>query len=374
MNFKHVLLIADDLLISTLYRDKLAEEGYEVSVAHSGEEGLMFLTERLPDAVVIDPVIPSPEAVEVIRIIRAEEKTRTLPILTLPTARTQLADSALHAGASTAILRSVNPIASLLHALDVALDQEQTSALARNLAFQPDDRWVLGGLSAAPESLNAMRRTLHAVIRDTCDTPSLRALFQQVHNFTEQMAMIGQRPLFLFGAALEALAHDLVRLPEQANPSTLRTFGQAIDFLGLLLTEKNRTEARDPGSAQILVVDDEDGARKIIMAAMQLVGLKSISADLPSAALAAANTLPFDLIFLDVGLPEMNGFDLCAKIRTLALHEKTPIVFLTGMATFQNRVQSSLSGGNDFVGKPFNLAELGVKALMWVFKTQLKML
>jgi DNA-binding response OmpR family regulator len=67
----------------------------------------------------------------------------------------------------------------------------------------------------------------------------------------------------------------------------------------------------------------------------------------------------------------MSGFDLCSKIRTLELHEKTPIVFLTGMATFQNRVQSSLSGGNDFIGKPFNVPELGLKAMLWVYKGQL---
>ncbi len=45
--------------------------------------------------------------------------------------------------------------------------------------------------------------------------------------------------------------------------------------------------------------------------------------------------------------------------------------FVTGMATFQNRVQSSLSGGSDFVGKPFSIPELGLKALIWVFKGQL---
>jgi len=41
------------------------------------------------------------------------------------------------------------------------------------------------------------------------------------------------------------------------------------------------------------------------------------------------------------------------------------------MNTFQNRAQGSLSGGNDFIGKPFNLLELAVKALMWIFKGQL---
>jgi len=79
---------------------------------------------------------------------------------------------------------------------------------------------------------------------------------------------------------------------------------------------------------------------------------------------------PCDLIFLDINLPEMNGFELCTKLRAMPLHEKTPIVFLTGMNSFQNRVQSNLSGGNDFVGKPFNVAELGVKALIWVLRGQ----
>ena len=121
------------------------------------------------------------------------------------------------------------------------------------------------------------------------------------------------------------------------------------------------------------MVDDEESARRFIGAALQLVGLKCDSAESPSLAAGKLDGKKADLIFLDVGMPEMNGFDLCAKIRALPLHEKTPIVFITGMATFQNRVQSNLSGGNDFVGKPFNIAELAVKALVWVFKGQLSL-
>jgi DNA-binding response OmpR family regulator len=151
----------------------------------------------------------------------------------------------------------------------------------------------------------------------------------------------------------------------------MRTLSQALDFLATLLPETVRLRLKDPGAAQVLIVDDEEGARKIIMAAMRLASLKSVAADTPTTALAALGVQSFDLIFLDVGLPEMTGFELCSKIRALQLHEKTPIVFITGMATFQNRVQSSLSGGNDFVGKPFNISELGLKALIWVFKGQL---
>jgi DNA-binding response OmpR family regulator len=107
---------------------------------------------------------------------------------------------------------------------------------------------------------------------------------------------------------------------------------------------------------------------------MQMTGLTADSAATPTAALEKLGAQKCDLIFLDVGLPEMNGFDVCTRIRGIEAHEKTPIVFLTGMATFHNRAQASLSGGNDFVGKPFNLAELGIKAMMWIFRAQLSQL
>ena len=70
----------------------------------------------------------------------------------------------------------------------------------------------------------------------------------------------------------------------------------------------------------------------------------------------------------------MNGFELCVRLRKIPEYKKTPIVFITGAVTVQNRVQSSLSGGNDFIAKPFNLLELGVKALTWIFKGQLEIL
>ena len=52
---------------------------------------------------------------------------------------------------------------------------------------------------------------------------------------------------------------------------------------------------------------------------------------------------------------------------------QTPVIFLTGMTSLENRVQSGLSGGSDFIGKPFNLHELNVKALTLIVKAELHM-
>jgi DNA-binding response OmpR family regulator len=368
---KRILLVHEDRLLGNMYRERLENGGFTVESARTGDAALKAIAERPPDMVVLDSVTPSPDPAQVIAKLRGDEATRELPVVVLPTSRAQLAEAAQVAGATKVLQRTSNPMAELIDAVETTFGLERTATLAKGLPFRPDHSWVNMGLENAPETITALRRSLHGISRDAGDTAALRDLFQRIHGLTEQMAMLGQKPIFQFTAALEALVFDLIKLPNQVNPSTLRTLGQALDFLSILLQEPNRSRAKDCSTAHVLVVDDEDGARKIIMAAMKLVNLQSMSADTPTTGLSAMATQPYDLVFLDVGLPEMSGFDLCTRARALPLHEHTPIVFITGMSTFQNRVQSSLSGGNDFVGKPFNVAELGLKALIWVLKGQL---
>lgn len=371
MNAKRVLLIHEDRLVGNLYREKLEAVGLAVDSARSSDAGLKVAGERRPDLAVLDAVIPGSEITQLIAELRAHDPARPMPIVILPTFRPILTEKAQEAGASAILSRGPNPVADLVDAIQNELGLERTSLIEKGLPFCADDSWLKISLSAAPETLTALRRTLHEMSRGTADTAAPREFFQRIHGIAEQMSLLGQKPLSNFCAAIEALAFDLVRFPEESNPSVLRTLGQSVDFLATLLGDGVRNRLEDPSAAQVLVVDDEDGAGKIIMAAMRLAHLKSVAANTPTATLAALGVQEFDLIFLDVGLPEMNGFELCAKIRTMPMHEKTPVVFITGMATFQNRAQSSLSGGNDFVGKPFSIPELGLKALMWVFKGQL---
>lgn len=370
MTLKRVLLLHEDRLLSNLFRDKLENADFVVESAHDGAAGLKAAAERCPDAVVVDAVLPGPDIAKLVSQLRTIGPKAPLPVIVLPNSRPIFAEAAREAGAVT-LARGVNPVADLIDALQTAFKMEKTSQSAKGLVFRPEESWLKLSLGAAPEVLTDLRRTLHEVSREGHSPDAFSVFYRRIHGFAEQMAVLGEKPLHYLAGQIESLAFDLLNLPEHINPSVLRTLGQALDFLSTLLPATVRDQLKDPGSAQVLVVDDEDGARKIIMAAMRMANLKSVAADTPTTSLAALGVQGFDLIFLDVGLPEMTGFELCSKIRMLPLHEKTPVVFITGMATFQNRVQSSLSGGNDFVGKPFNLSELGLKALIWVFKGQL---
>jgi CheY-like chemotaxis protein len=220
--------------------------------------------------------------------------------------------------------------------------------------------------------INEMRHCLPGISATPPELQTLHNLWNLAHALAVKASLLPIRPIGQLATSLDFLLHELNESPEELNPSTLRTIGQALDLLSTLSSSAGVERIPDPALANLLVVDDEEGAREFITSALQLAGLNSDSAPSPSRAIEKLDAKRPDVIFLDVGLPEMNGFELCTKIRAIDAHKATPIVFITGMATFQNKAKASLSGGNDFVGKPFNLCELGLKALIWLFRSKLQ--
>jgi len=221
--------------------------------------------------------------------------------------------------------------------------------------------------------LGAMRHCFQSFTKTPNDLSLLNELHCHVESFAERARVSGLLALHRLCASFSELTRGLYEIPEQVNPSTLRTVHQTIEFLATLMKEKSLAQVKDPATALIYAVDDDLGNCESIALAMEESGMRTTYALDPSVALGELAGSRYDLIFLDVNLPGMDGFELCKQTRALAIHEKTPIVFLTGLATLENRVQSSLSGGNDFIAKPFNLHELSVKAITLLLKSQLQL-
>jgi DNA-binding response OmpR family regulator len=118
----------------------------------------------------------------------------------------------------------------------------------------------------------------------------------------------------------------------------------------------------------ILAVDDEPISRRIISVALGKANLRCIAMEDSTVALTVLKENTFDLIFLDAEMPGLNGFQLCAELRKLPTNKNTPVIFVTSLTKFEIRAQSSLSGGNDLIAKPFLMMELAVKALTYLLK------
>jgi PleD family two-component response regulator len=195
-------------------------------------------------------------------------------------------------------------------------------------------------------------------------------MYKRIHGITSNAGITGLHELAQMSDALEALLKELHQKPKNINASTLRTVASAVDFLGSLAT-RTSDPARNSTPPRILVVDDEAISRRAVTYALERAKLKPTAVDTPQAAYDLLIAGKFDLIFLDVDMPGMNGFELCSKLRMLPTHKATPVVFVTSLNDLESRANSTMSGGNDFIAKPFLFLELTVKALVYLLRARL---
>jgi len=114
---------------------------------------------------------------------------------------------------------------------------------------------------------------------------------------------------------------------------------------------------RDHG--ELLVVDDEPFLRDAVAASLRFLGFDVITAETGSEALRLARERPFDLVVLDVMLPDTDGFDVVRRLRRDG--RRVPVIFLTARDTQDDKVAGLTLGGDDYMTKPFGLEELAAR-------------
>ena len=107
---------------------------------------------------------------------------------------------------------------------------------------------------------------------------------------------------------------------------------------------------------RLLLVDDEDNLRSMLEAALRHLGFDVHPVANGRDALEAVAKVQPDLIVLDVMLPDLDGFEVCRRLRTEGV--RTPVLFLTARDGTEDKVRGLTLGGDDYLVKPFSLEEL----------------
>ncbi len=107
---------------------------------------------------------------------------------------------------------------------------------------------------------------------------------------------------------------------------------------------------------KVLVVDDEPNIRELVQVALKFHGCSVTTAASGRDALRQADATKPDLIVLDVLMPEMDGFEVCRRLR--AAGNEVPVIFLTARDTSSDTVTGLAIGGDDYVTKPFSVEAL----------------
>jgi two-component system response regulator MprA len=113
------------------------------------------------------------------------------------------------------------------------------------------------------------------------------------------------------------------------------------------------------GAVRILIVDDDRALRDALRRALVLGGYDTAQADSGEAALAEVATAAPDAVVLDIGLPDIDGLEVCRRLRGAG--NRVPVLMLTARDAVADRIDGLDAGADDYLVKPFDLGELAAR-------------
>jgi putative two-component system response regulator len=162
-------------------------------------------------------------------------------------------------------------------------------------------------------------------------------------------------------AHLEAvLKRGLAKVPEQRYPNASELIAALRpaawpDRSTIAAPSRTTTSSKLP---VVLVVDDSEANRELIEACLAGVECLIQMAETGAKALAIIQAKPPDLVLLDVQMPEMDGYEVCRRIKASPEGKLLPVVMITGLGSVDDRVLALESGADDFMSKPVERTEL----------------
>lgn len=228
--------------------------------------------------------------------------------------------------------------------------------------------------STAPEEIGSLRKLFGRVGR-CADETGRRQIFEElltrIRTLKELADLPEVKPAWQMAATLEGVLNSLASKPGNLTPSCLRTVASGLDLLTELCVPGVRACLATNPPVRLLAVDDDAICRLAIANALKRVfNAPELAVDGKSA-FDLADKEKFDMIFLDIEMPGMNGFELCTKIRQTPENEQTPVVFVTSHSDFNSRAQLPLAGGQDLIAKPFMSFEVALKAFTFILRGRL---
>jgi CheY-like chemotaxis protein len=122
-----------------------------------------------------------------------------------------------------------------------------------------------------------------------------------------------------------------------------------------------RRKAKETGNqprGTVLVVDDVPDVTEMIELLLKHAGYDVSTAESAQDALHLARLNHYDLVISDIGMPDMNGYELAAALRELAAYNKTPLIAVTGYSEYDDRGRAVRAGFNVHLTKPIEPTQL----------------
>jgi CheY-like chemotaxis protein len=178
-------------------------------------------------------------------------------------------------------------------------------------------------------------------------------------------------PLFLFTEVSEQFVMDVADVPVAGGPTRApEDYQMSVDLSYEALASKkppakSRTSRKrkvekidNQPRGIVLVVDDVPDVTEMIELLLKHAGYEVSTAESAQDALHLARLNHYDLVISDIGMPDMNGYELATALRELAAYNKTPLIAVTGYSEYDDRGRAVRAGFNVHLTKPIEPTQL----------------
>ena len=258
--------------------------------------------------------------------------------------------------------------------LKTGADVQTAKALATLASFADPENEEF--FSWADRNIKVMRKVLGdlgTLFEPSARQPVLADLSATLESFKSKTSKAELRPAWQLSFVIELLVNRLRERPSEVTLSTTRTVASALDVLAAACQPGVRPDLILNPPLAVLAVDDDPLCLRAIAFALQKAGITPDTAVDGTGAVNKCHEKSYDVVFMDIMMPGMDGLEACQRLRKLPSNENTPVVFVTARSDFQTRERSTEVGGAELIAKPFLVTELTVKAVSFSMRKRLNL-
>ena len=392
MNSKTILIIEDDPEFAMTLKKFFTQSGYQSVVRHTGEEGIKYVMENPPTAIILDLRLPGIDGWAVMNELKNNPATQHIPVHIM--SGYDHRRKGMEQGAVGYLTKpvSVKDLNNALTQIETVLSNEvkQLLVVEDNKELQYSILKLMGTSNIQVTSVEDGKTAIERLKTHSYDCMILDLGLPDISGFElldtiSHDKSIDMLPIIVF-TGRDLSTHEAERLEAYASTIVLKnavSMERLIDETALFL---HRVESDIPKAQQriirnlreqdsflkgktVMVVDDDMRNAFALNKYLKSKGMTvTIAKNGKKALESLQNAPPPDIILMDIMMPVMDGFEAIQQIRKRQAFTNLPIIALTAKAMTTDRDECLRCGANDYLSKPLDTSKLLTLLRVWLYK------
>lgn len=399
-----ILVVEDDPKNIKLIRDLLVYSGYRVLEATDGRQGVELARSEQPDLILMDIQMPLMDGLEATRLLKGDERTRDIPVIALTAYAMPEDRSRIFAAGCEGHIPKPIDTRSFLETVKLYLLKDRKPTPVKGDAGGRSHRWKILIVDDDPKALRLFEALLPAekydVVKAQCGAEALEQTSQEQPDLvlldiimpdidglevarrlkhdektknipiilvtslddweTKEIGIESGAEEFLVkpvqALELQARVNSMIRLKQFRDQLSIRS--QSAQVLGIPAEEPVESPEKNDQAPCVLLVEDNDVDAKNFQEILKSQPFRLETVRTGLEVLSRVQQGGVDLILLDILLPDLDGFEICRRLKNQEESKDTQVVIVTCLGDVESKIKGIELGAEDFLVKPIVPREL----------------